>query len=541
MSDQGNISGTPRAAAASRILGHSDLPVAELHRFINSTIKTYACAYVPVDNCPVDVPRYGALSHTLQGLPIVLFDEPAMCEQFKTAFTQGTHVFINAHFAYDMLQKDAASNMRENRMRFVLLHEAAHVAFLHTEGRLRGAAPPEVRGYAFDAVLNARILSGYKDLRIGEVAEWIIAGTKEGIETFKEMSEEQAVAMLMKDPEQFAAKSGAGKPQDGPHFGSTQEFAKWMEEQGLSDALKEMGIPPSSDAEGHKALADQIKQHVNAAAERTMRDQNAARAAGAKLPGAALNEAFLQQVELVNKPRLDFKVKLRQALRELGGTKFSVTEDIPDDFRYTDGASLGFTSQPWLPGRGPVAKAQKQVHIIVDTSGSMGDADLSEAFTEIFSFARTVRSQVPELLVHCGDTSLRGKPMRLVPGSKELIREQNQKQVTVAGRGGTDLQNCLAELCQTYEREMRRGKVAAILYFSDLGDHPPVRAELPTYMPRVTMICASAHFNAGFAESIATWADVVPIEDHKIVRIEDAPIKAPQAATAPSAPGMSMG
>lgn len=515
----------PSSALANEMLGHSQLPVVELFRFVNSVVKTYLCSYYRAGDCPVEVPRYGALSHTLRGMPIVLFDEPAMVSKWKTAFTQGTHIFVNAYFAYEMLRKDAAAQMSESRMRFVLLHEAMHVAFSHTEGRMSGVGTAQTRNYVFDAVGNARILASYSDLRIGDLANVIVAAKPAGIEAFKAMSEERAMSLFLKDRKQFEQMAGVPAPissaPSDSHFHSTREFAEWMEANGLGEALKGLGIPPSADVDGHKALAEQVSNHINGAAERVRRDMNAVRAAGMKMPGAALDEAFLETVDLVNKPRLDWLVRLRQAVRELGGTKFSMTDDVPDDSRYTSTASTGFTSQPWLPGRGPVAKSQKKILFLVDTSGSMGDADLSEAYSEIFAFAKSARAKEPEIIIHCADTSLRGKPLRLLPGVKDLIREQNQKQVEVAGRGGTDLQNCLKELAALYRRDFHTGKVAAVIYCSDLGDQPPSRAAIDGPLPRVTMLCPSSQYNASFAEAIATWADVIPIEDHQIVRITD--------------------
>lgn len=534
-------------SVATKLLGHSELPVVELFRFINNNVKSYLTGNIQIADCAVDVPRYGALSNTLTGMPIVLYDEPTMARQWPTAFTQGTHIFVNAYFAYEMLRKDAASQMRETRMRFVLLHEAVHVAFSHTEGRMHNVATPRVRNYVFDAVANPRILSAYTDIRIGDLANHIVAAKPAAIEAFKEMSEERAMSLFLKDPEQF--EKMAGHPKPGPespkdqHFQSTREFAEWMEKNNMSDAMKELGIPPSTDVEGHKALAEHVANHINGAAEKTRRNINAARAAGARVPGAALDEAFLQTVDLVNKPRLDWLVRLRQAVKELGGSKFALTDDVPDDNRYTPTAGTGFASQPWLPGRGPVAKTSKKVLFLVDTSGSMGDADLSEAYSEIFRFAKTSRAKVPELIIHCADTSLRGKPLRLVPGVQDLIREQNQKQVQIAGRGGTDLENCLKELGALYKRDFMMGNVAAVIYCSDLGDKPPNRAAIPGPLPRVTMLCPSSQYNEAFAAAITGWADVVAIEDHQIVRIDDtkpsATVTTPSNAP-PPAPSMSM-
>lgn len=271
------------------ITGHSEFSCAELQEQMDRRIRSELTARTHVhapDHTRVEVAKWGYLGNLAQQIDIIVYDHPALIDLCSTAFTTGTHVFVSAPFADQMLRGDAASWIADQDSPdklpssttdtvFVMLHELSHIAYSHTQSsrpRLAGyPLGPRQKNIVFDAVINSRLIKSFPEdapypaphLRLGEVG-------KQGIGThdpdrFAELSEERAAQLFLEDPDAFFPddcsapnQSGEGQPSGSPGKGGTGQGSgapgqEAGDEGGPAEPGSGAGGDPSSRQSGGEA------------------------------------------------------------------------------------------------------------------------------------------------------------------------------------------------------------------------------------------------------------------------------------------------
>lgn len=107
------------------------------------------------------VPRFGLLSLILQQTPVYVYGHPALKKIAKTAFTDGTHVFVCDEM-FDRLNDSVDENPTTFGIEWLLLHELMHKLFNHT--RRLTHFPPDIANQATDLSINTKLVEGYPDL-----------------------------------------------------------------------------------------------------------------------------------------------------------------------------------------------------------------------------------------------------------------------------------------------------------------------------------------------------------------------------------------
>ncbi len=513
------------------LLGNSQLPVNALTRYVSGELRRLAMSYQRLvgPNGTCDVRRYGAAGHVLSEIPMVLFDHPDLVEDpsgfFETAITDGSVIYINAYYMHALLEADAASDGLEMSALGLLIHEASHIARGHLHGRCAGLAPKHVLALVFDACINASNLTAWPHLNGSKVRDWI-ATTPQAIRYFAAIHEERAVREYMEDPAAFCLLAGcpeqwAAAPENtraGGHYVDSAALARHLEARGLHSLLQLLDLPSSTDSRSHQRLRREMSARLARAAEAAGRDAEELRRTGARHAGRHLTEAFSEQIALLHQPRLDFRLAIRQIIAPgVGRLRFDLSDTDPDPVRYSPPDGTGFATSPYIPGYTPVVSPPSMVLVILDTSSSHTQQELSECLAEIHGLARRRMAGAPEVILHFADSAVRGDPIRLSPGSScEAPNWGSRAAVTVHGRGGTDLAAVVHDVIGRYPRELRQRRVSALLYFTDLGDVAPLRTSLPALLPPMVFVCPASAYNVAFAASVQAYADVVAISERAV-------------------------
>ncbi len=578
MSDVGKAA----PVAQARLQGNSDLPIGQIQRHVDRYWRSELISKIrlPGGGGPSpEVAKYGVLGHTAAQMDVIVYDHPMMVKAFPTAFTDGRQIYFAAPFAQKLIEEEMTKGTQPGL--FVMMHEAAHAAFGHCERRLKDIKDNQVKNIIFDTVINPRLVTSFPRVKPGSLRDFGLALTPDKIAQFKDMSEERAALLYEKDPSQFmpepedgdgdpsgkggsgqgagrqgkAGKTGKGSPGSGSgdpeggepgigdgeagdeegdggnHITTPEGLSKTLHEAGLGEVADKIGLPKPGDKAGFDKLRDGLQKQAQEVAQKVMRDASAAKAAGSRMPGAHLNDAYLEAIGLTLKPKLNWKIELRKAL-QLGGSRFGVHPDSPDEIRYVAPAVFGMESSPWVPSIAPTRRSDAKVLVITDTSGSMGSGELQQVIDEIYGMAKSATRDQPDIISYWADTALRGNPVQITARNLNQVFSAAKPSMNVAGRGGTHLHNCMQQAADRHAREFAQGKIAAIVYFSDLGDSPPAPPVIKGKMPQVIFVTMEGMNNPGFEGGVASYAKVVEINRGSTVQINDEP--QPRAAASMS-------
>lgn len=300
-------------------------------------------------------------------------------QEVKTLATDGTNLVVNTDFFESLPLSRAITALK---------HEALHVALMHPFRR--GARTPTRWNQAGDYVINDKLSKEGGDL--GD--NWLLSPG------FTNMSSEQVYAQLPPEPPgngggQGKGQGGAGKDQNQPGKSDNPD----------NDVLE---APDKSEAAEAQARAT-----VNKAI-------NVAKAMG-KMPGD-----LKEMLEDILSPKVDWKEVLRRFMTDVNKTDYSFAR--PNRRMISQGY--------YLPTRHGM-DAMRDIAIVIDTSGSMGDEELKQMFGEVCG---AVEDSCPGkvTVVYCDAAVNHVDKFEDTPTADDV--RQSAKRV---GGGGTDLTRAL--------------------------------------------------------------------------------------------------
>lgn len=295
------------------------------------------------------------------------------------------------------------------------------------------------------------------------------------------------------------------------HIVDLGDLIKTMEDAGLQGALDKLQLPASDDVEKIGQVKEEADLRRVEACERAaaQMSQN-----GGKYPGSHIVECAADVVRGFMRGKLTWRLLVQEAL--LGdGMKYKGSMEEPSSLYYSEDVAEMLGLNPYLPVELPF-KPQSTVLCLIDTSGSVNDADIRAFLSEIFELktaSNGFSDGASEVIVLSADTVLRGEPIEITDANCDDLMQSG---VRVFGRGGTDLGHSLAQAVKL--PLMKDKKIRSVVYFTDLFDRPPQYADLglPSDDVAVCYIAApSTHSQhvAEFAKAVADYARVAEISE----------------------------
>ncbi len=340
-----------------------------------------------------------------------------------------------------------------------------------------------------------------------------------------------------------ASPSGSGVQQVGPSSGtrggsqegnpnpdwkkpgSMGQTDKVLTEDELRKVLDNLGIEGVADKLGlAKTIEESDKRSENRAIKaKSMADQSARlnKDAGVKVAGGHIDSMMLEVLGDIARPKMSYKVALHHTICGSGKlTQF--TDDSAAPIFYVDPSDMGLSSEVYVGSHIPYQR-QGDVLVLIDTSGSMGTMDLKSAVAEISGLAKEEHDDIRVILCWC-DTVIRAVE---VLGERDI---ENKTEWGDPGRGGTDMSTCIKQAMELplVSKSMNSGRLAGLLYYTDLGDTPPRREDMPKKMPPICYIATdTASGVTQFRRAVGGYAQVVEIDPGLKVDLENKKTSSP--------------
>ena len=495
-------------------------------------------------------PRLGLYSLMLEYTPMVVYDHPALSRMCDTVFTDGQRVYWHAPFLAQLMQEDRQAQEQksgEASLLPILLHELTHIALDHvrrtpmvrlTETAANSEGGCLVRRFiisdedwyfsklAKEYAVNAIVTSVLRDLRRqarvdrsylpGKSFQQGVGTREEDCDKYFGLAEPHIEALLRADMLKNYRQSQSGQSQSDLGLDDeirAEDVARALDAAGLDEVRQQLDIPRADDTQGHENKRRQAQDRVLASNDKmrqirsTLTSQNA-------IPGGHLEQTIERSLALESRGKLSWRAALRQAVVG-GGLRYGYTEDVLAPEYHLDPADMGLEHSPY-DGLLIPSEAADVVGVIVDTSGSMGDGPglLKELGQEIKGLAEDLARQV-RIAIIPADTAVRGEIVEL-----DAMEMEDLNDLSTSGGGGTDFARALNEVVNHFQtHSSSRSKLSHIVYFTDLGDIPPQRGDLPESMPRVTFVTTPECMRQDFAHAVRDWADVVMVEDAREIEL----------------------
>lgn len=302
-------------------------------------------------------------------------------------------------------------------------------------------------------------------------------------------------------------KKGKGKGKSYDHIVDPRKIRDVLEKAGMGHIADTMNLPKSKadvekfmDKQKHKVM-DTIHQSK----QENMR-------ANGRLPGQHSLDFATEIVKDLSAP----KMKWKGAISELvygSGMNYKYTDDVPGSIYHYDPAIMGF-DHPVYVGETIPAKSDTTTLVFVDTSGSVSDPELKEFYSETIGMLDN-DDMAGEIIIMSADSAMRGEPLIINTDTYEVFK----KGVPFHGRGGTDFLNSIRGGMEWADKNEK--KVQAIVYFTDLGDNPPNRDQLPDNLPRMLYVTTKATYTEAFRRQVEHYADTVAIEVDKEIDLDE--------------------
>lgn len=530
------------------------------------------------------VPRLGVLSLILQETPTYVYNHPALNKLSKTAFTDGVHIFINEDFMKKLVADVQESRGNEFGLEPLIMHEVMHKMFNHVD-RLKQFGPV-IANKAADLSINTKLQSGFPEIKWCKSLRETGLGFKPGdIEKYVPLSEESIARELLdqelkkemqkkqqnqsQQGQQGGQKGGQGG-QDGQsqrnrqsqqsgqqgqnrqggqggqdqsgqaqndgsgsgpsdtfnddndnHLITLKDLIEALEDGGLYDVKDMLNLPDSNQVEEIGRVMEEAQHRQHEAIQKAVND--AAKCNG-KYPGQHIVDSASDYLNNFGKARLSWKLAMRDVV--LGnGMKFKGSFEHISDIANVKSVTKMLGNRLILPTYLP-HRSEEVVIVIVDTSGSVTDADLRTFYSECFELKTAAENggdSASEVIIFCADTVARGEPLVVTENN---VEELMAKGVQIEGRGGTDFGTSLRQVLNS--DVMKEKKVAAIVYFTDLLDNAPKPKDLGLdkfdTMPNIVFVVAQtthSNYYEEWARKVESWARVVSLSKGGEVDLED--------------------
>ncbi len=520
-------------------------------------------------------PRYGLMSLLLQTTPCFIYNHPRFNAYCKTAFTDGTHIFINQDFYDMMLDDEDASNGTEQGVEPLIMHELSHKLLDHGQ-RLR-QFDSKIANKAADLSINTRLALAYPEMR------WVPSLRDTGLgfapgdsEKYPNISEEsiareltdednkkkrqgnqqgqgqgqgkgqspgggkgksggqgqgqQSQTPLPVDQQDDPSESGSDQPEPPGRFGeegdnhiiTPQELIEMLEEAGLDEVKDLLGLPDSDDIEAIGKMEADSREAQNDACLKAAAD---AANRGGKYPGQHMLDHAMTHLKNQTAGKIQWKLAIRQLMFG-DGQKYAASMEEPAEIAYVDEVEEALGTPLYLPVELP-HKSDEVVLVVIDTSGSVSESDLKAFISEIIELKQASANMgdaASEVIVIFADTTIRNGFF--------VVDDSNIGDIAVNGmpfygRGGTDLEGSLAQALKLPVMEEK--SVRSFIYFTDLYDTAPVRKNLPLPPEAAMLFVAPSSTPAShiekFARDVADFADVVEIREGAVADIQETTLR----------------
>ncbi len=295
------------------------------------------------------------------------------------------------------------------------------------------------------------------------------------------------------------------------HIVNIDELYDTLGENGL-DYVKDLLELPDTQ-EGRKTMNDEQKLKL---VDDIQKASSQKRSVGDNYPGGHIVDAAAEMIGKLAKPKLKWKAAIREMI--IGsGVRYDVSPEEPGDLYYVDGEEMGLMEgeNVYLPSMVP-CRPNDTILVLVDTSGSVDSEMLREFFSEIFGIVKNEGDQIGEVIVLSADTVVRGEPTII----NEDNYEEMLKDVKAYGRGGTDLGESV-RIAMDMDT-IKDAKLSGLIYFTDLGDYPPKREELPRDLPPMVYLTTPTYMSEEFGRAVSDYADLYDIREGRTVDLERA-------------------
>ena len=488
------------------------------------------------------VPRFGLLSLKMRNTPMYAYDHPALMKLSNTAFTDGVHVFIAADFLRQLNKESDATNGMEQGAEPLILHELMHMLMNHTR-RLR-QFPRDIANEAEDLSINAKLQMGFPEIKwVSSLREVGLSFKQGDQERYAKLAEETIARELMekrskdgkdgKDGKESkegkdgssskGSKSKSGSKSGGEGGGDSQDQDQdqdWdnnhtveledlidtLNENGLGHILEKLDLPEdSSNVEEIGKIEENVRLKDIDAIQKAAAQKAQM---GGKYPGAHIVDSCAELVKGFTEGKLQWRLGLKNFL--FGeGMRFQYTEAEPGDLYYVDPKDMGMNLEIFIGADLP-HRPEEIILCLIDTSGSVSNEMLRSFLTEIFNLKREnsgVGDTASEVIVIYADTVVRGNMLEI---TEDNVDELMDSGVGVQGRGGTNLANDLKQTMKLPVFEDK--KISAVIFFTDLCDTPPTKADFPSNLP-LCFITTPHTMSEEFAKAVKDFARVYPIEE----------------------------
>ena len=341
--------------------------------------------------------KYQALSGTL------MIGNRSVCDKTATAKTNGRDEWYGDKFVQDLSDAE---------LRFLILHEVYHKLYRHlvTWKHLYDASP-SLANKACDYVINLKLYDDNKDDQFAIMPKGGLLD-----ERFRGMHAGE-VFKLLQDEEEGGGGNGKGKPEAG--------------EDGHSS-----GSMDEHDWDGAQELSEEEKKQLERELDEAIRQ-------GALVAGKT-GSGGLRDLEELLKAKIDWREQLREFVSELCVGKDFSTWRRPNRRFISEGI--------YMPSS--ISESMDELVIAVDTSGSIGQRELTQFMSECKVIFDSVNPKGVRILYWdtavCGDESY---------GEDEL---ENILSVTKPqGGGGTDIR------CVNKHMKDNNIKAQAVIVFTD--------------------------------------------------------------------------
>ena len=506
------------------------------------------------------VPRFGLLSLKMRNTPMYAYDHPALMNISNTAFTDGVHIFISADFLRQLNKEEDATKGMEQGAVPLILHELMHMLMNHNR-RLR-QFPKDIANQAEDLSINAKLQSGFPEIRwVPSLREVGLSFRQGDVERYAKLAEETIARELMENQkknkdqnqQQQQQQKGQGQGQgqgqsqgqkgqkggqqqqdqngqggqdqqdggwDDNHTVPLEELIETLQQNNLGHILDKLDLPQSADdVEKIGEIEEQVRLKDIDAIQKAAAQKAQM---GGKYPGAHIVDSCAELVKGFTEGKLQWKLGLKSFMFG-DGMRFRYTEAEASDIFYVEPALMNI-ADPIYIGADLPHKPEEIVLCLIDTSGSVDNNQLKAFLSEIFNLKREnagVGDTASEVIVISADTVVRGDAIEITEDNCDELLE---KGVGLHGRGGTDLAN---DLRQTMKLPMfEEKKISAVVFFTDLCDTPPKKADFPSNLP-LCFVTLPHTMSEEFARAVKDFARVYPIEDGIVVDLTDEHMSTP--------------